>query len=626
MKLTKNFKILSLVCAFVLAIACMFFTATPVKADGEVTTSDYFTVTTDSETTSVATLDGNNIVLSMSNGATAKFKRKLDISFFAYRLFLDDKTTAIDFTFAYQSSDPNGYDAENKALGETCTLTKNIEVTVSLDLVNNTATCNGNTKNISYNAVHGIAARFDARVGATLTVSAGGAIFNLDESLTPKMIDGAVAGDVSFKVTSTDTTTVKVDYIQQQGKTEEFILATGETALSYDVTKSVIVASEAFASTQSKIQSEKTAISFTEYSVVPSTYKSADFKVKQVENVVLTDENSKNVWLQDTGVITYQVYVMNGDNEVIVKTATVNVINSANATAPEYQANADAIKNFNKALYNNTREEYQTENGTEELYVRLGSNSYLEIPSMAGFVIDDTTVYDNLTKTVYYRTNDGDWTSTSNMKLPLTTVGKYDFFVLFADKLGNKMEKSDFVDDDGNIVAGMENYVFSFEVYNDAPISITGVSSPERAYKGISYTVENFTILAMNYTTQYSLYYATSATASDSEWEEIKPLSSLEEGTADYSKYADYKYNGSLTFTPAKTGYYKLVAQVFENESTREADARVIIEATTTPKVVKPANTWARDNVWSIVFLSIGTLSLIGIIVVLVIPEKKKEI
>jgi len=623
MKLTKNFKILSLVCAFVLAIACLFFTATPVKADGEVTTSDYFTVTTDSETTSVATLDGNNIVLSMANGATAKFKRKLDISFFAYRLFLDDKATAIDFTFAYQSSDPNGYDAENKALGETCTLTKNIEVTVSLDLVNNTATCNGNTKNISYNAAHGIAARFDARVGATLTVSAGGVIFNLDESLTPKMIDGAVAGDISFKVTSTDTTTVKVDYIQQQGKTEEFILATGETALTYDVTKSVIVASESFASTQSKIQSEKTAISFTEYSVVPSPYKSSDFKVKEEENVVLTDENSKNVWLQNTGAIDYQVYVMDGDNEVIVKNASVNVINSANATTPEYQANASAINNFKKALYNNTRAEYEVDNNTVELYVRLGSNSYLEIPSMAGFVVDDTTAYDNLTKTVYYRTNDGDWTSTSNMKLPLTAVGKYDFFVLFADKLGNKMEKSDFVDDDGNIVAGMQDYVFSFEVYNDAPISITATSQ-ERAYKGISFTVENFTILAMNYTTQYTLYYATSASATT--WEEIKPLSSLEEGTADYDKYADYKYNGSLTFTPAKTGYYKLVAQVFENESIRSAEASALIEATTTPKVVKPANTWARDNVWSIVFLSIGTLSLIGIIVVLVIPEKKKEI
>lgn len=618
MKLTKNFKILSLVCAFVLAIACLFFTATPVKADGEVTTSDYFTITTDSETTSVATLDGNNIVLSMANGATAKFKRKLDISNFSSVIKFDNKLTALDFTFTYQVADPNGYDAEDKALGQTCTLTKNYSATVSVDIANSTATFNGVQQPILIND----SLTFGFNVNQLIV---NDKTFDINGNYLPKVVDGAVIGDISFKVTATDDTTVKVDSISQAGKTEEFELATGKTALTYDVSKSVIVASEAFASTQSKIQSEKTAISFTEYSVVPSPYKASDFKVKKEEKVVDPDDNSKNVWLNNTGVIDYQVYVMDGDNEVIVKTASVNVINSANATAPEYKANASAIKNFKKALYNNTRAEYEVDNNTVELYVRLGSNSYLEIPSMAGFVADDTTAYDNLTKTVYYRTNDSDWTSTSNMKIPLTAVGKYDFFVLFADKLG-KMEKSDFVDDDGNIVAGMQDYVFSFEVYNDAPISVTGVSSPERAYKGISYTVENFTILAMNYTTQYTLYYATSADASDSEWKEIKPLSSLEEGTADYDKYAGYKYNGLLTFTPAKTGYYKLVAQVFENESIRNAEASVTIQATTTPKVVKPASTWARDNVWSIVFLSIGTLSLIGIIVVLVIPEKKKEI
>ena len=617
MKITKSYKILSLIMVLALAFACFIFTSKTASADEAITSSDYFTVTSESETTSVATLDGQSLVLDMANGSTAKFKRKLDISNFSIAITIDDKVSAFDFTFTYQVADPNGFDADNKALGQTCTLTKTYDATVSINVANGTAIYDGTQQPVTVNG--NLVISFSSN---KLTVNSKD--FYLENNCLPKVVDGAVIGDISFKVTSTENTSVKVDSISQGSKVEDFVLETDATSIKYDVAKSVIVASEAFASTESKILGEKTAIAFTEYSVVPSTYKASDFKVEEVAGKVLVDDNSKNVWFLEEGNVNYSIYVLDGETKITVATKTVNVINDDDVTAPEYVANAEAIKNFNKALYNNTREEYEINGQTEELYVRLGSNSNLEIPSMAGFVADSVTNYDSLTKTVYYRTNDSDWTSTSSMKIPLNAIGKYDFFVLFGNKANEKMEKSDFIDDDGNIVAGMENYIFSFVVYNDAPISITATNSVEKAYKGISYTVEDFKILAMNYTTQYALYYAESETAT--EWEEILPLSSLTEGEEDYEKYAGYAYNGSLTFTPVKTGYYKIVAQVFENESVRSESAEVMVRATNTPKVVKPANTWARDNVWSIVFLSIGTLSLIGIIVVLVIPEKKKEI
>ena len=116
MKLTKSFKILSLIMVFALAFTCFAFTGKTAMADDAITTSDYFTISSESETTSVATLDGNNIVLDMANGSTAKFKRKLDISALELLANIDDKVTAIDFTITYQVGDPNGFDAEDKTL------------------------------------------------------------------------------------------------------------------------------------------------------------------------------------------------------------------------------------------------------------------------------------------------------------------------------------------------------------------------------------------------------------------------------------------------------------------------------------------------------------------------------
>ena len=58
----------------------------------------------------------------------------------------------------------------------------------------------------------------------------------------------------------------------------------------------------------------------------------------------------------------------------------------------------------------------------------------------------------------------------------------------------------------------------------------------------------------------------------------------------------------------------------------REASDSTLIRAESTPvKVVPRENNWFLNNIWSLVFLTIGTLALVGIIVILCIKPKDAE-
>ena len=56
--------------------------------------------------------------------------------------------------------------------------------------------------------------------------------------------------------------------------------------------------------------------------------------------------------------------------------------------------------------------------------------------------------------------------------------------------------------------------------------------------------------------------------------------------------------------------------------TTRTDSAYSIVNITSTPKVVEVPNYWLRDNIWTVVFFSVGTLCLIGIIILLCIKPK----
>ena len=58
------------------------------------------------------------------------------------------------------------------------------------------------------------------------------------------------------------------------------------------------------------------------------------------------------------------------------------------------------------------------------------------------------------------------------------------------------------------------------------------------------------------------------------------------------------------------------------SNSERAVSDSAVIVVTDEPTYVKPDSKWLQNNVWSVVFLSVGTLCLIGIIILLCIKPK----
>ena len=83
-------------------------------------------------------------------------------------------------------------------------------------------------------------------------------------------------------------------------------------------------------------------------------------------------------------------------------------------------------------------------------------------------------------------------------------------------------------------------------------------------------------------------------------------------------------YDGELTFVPTRIGAYKIVCTATSSVSERDARDETIIKVESSPKEVEVPSKWLENNLRSVIFLSIGTLCLIGIVVLLFVKPKEK--
>jgi hypothetical protein len=259
---------------------------------------------------------------------------------------------------------------------------------------------------------------------------------------------------------------------------------------------------------------------------------------------------------------------------------------------------------------------------------------------MESLVSDDVTSYKNLTYTIYYTTPETSSSYSSSLKIPVTTAGKYSFYVVFKDKAGNEMDASKFVKTDSldpnNVAYGeYEMYVFEFEVFDNAPLELD--ARPQgTAYVGVRYTATNFKVTASENTKSYKLWYASERTEDavgdyHYDWKEVIVRSKATDpdevynDVFTYDDIYDINYDGTITFTPHKTGYFKIECIVSSSSSARGESAESIIEVKTASKV--PAVRFASNvNVPQVIFLSVGGLCLAGIIALLFVkPKTKKE-
>lgn len=585
----------TLICLFAILTAIaigLSFTAVRASAE-EVSTSDYFKITGSGSTV----YEDGNLVLKLEKDSTAEFKRELVLDDFVISLSIN---ASVDFTVTYDSAIVTG----NKVIdGEEVTYETEVTKTVSLSTTDTEVKIS-------------VDENYDLKINDVAYDDA-------------KIFGGHAVGTIGFTAKDTDAT-VTIKYIDQKASDEEgaykqtFAIESGATAPT--AAKSIVLLSDSIYNCGNgvdiqKVKGQKLSVSFTEYSVMESSKSSSSFKAAKVneDDAVYLWDSGKYVSV-DSIDEKVTLNIVSGD-EVCGSFTMMGV--KEDTTAPNYkEVTEEVFESFKAALEEATYDEYDgesyDENG-ERYCIRIGSSKYLNIPSMENFVSDDSSTYSEMSYTVWYCNNDSSWTSYSGLKVPVASEGTYKFFVLFKDKKGNAMEKSIFLDDDGNIQEGMSQYVFEFSIVNNAPLSVSSTTQ-ENAYKGISYTASSFSISAKDYEVEYTLYYSADG---ESGWEEITSASELEEGTDEYKKYSGYAYDGSLTFTPVKLGYYKIDATVYENGTFRTAESSVKIQATKTPvKVVPNESNWLYNNAWSIVFLSIGTLSLIGLIIVLCIKPK----
>lgn len=326
---------------------------------------------------------------------------------------------------------------------------------------------------------------------------------------------------------------------------------------------------------------------------------------------------------------------------VIFNSYNIEVVNKASDnTAPVYYPIADnleAIESFEAAL----KDKYTTTTGGVEHSVVLGND--LELPSFKSLVYDDTTSYANMKYTVRYLGPDAANTgSSSSLKFKLGSAGTYTFYVVFKDYNGNEMDSDDFykVENEeyvfGTYCAGgvdAANYVFRFKVDDDAPITLVAPSAESigTGYVGTQYTASEFDINASGFNTDYALYYNPNknANSESSGWVAIPKASSMTD--TDYNEngytYADIMsiaYDGALQFTPNKEGAYMITCTVSSKVTTRSETAYQIIKVDGAKAAVNPSEPLSTRTVLAIVFLSIGTLSLIGILVLLFIKPKEK--
>lgn len=618
MKMAKSYKIIMLVTALVLSTIVAFTTMSfgTAKADTvSASPSDFFAFSTDT----TAEFKNDNAVFTLKKSDTIKIKNSVVVDNFFVEYKLGENVESIEIKITTDSYYVNGNKNDK---GE---FVKKIDNTLTVK-ADKTATLNGKD-----------AGTIDGKASMQVEnnfYKAGSAIESNNYYRVSKYNEYAkLVGDVEIKVNvKADTTAtfelVKLSQFGDSDKAQTFKITTDG---KFTESAPVISLDKAFKVVDGKVVVVAGKIEKLNYTV-HSFLKGHTKSTTKIASIATADG-----WLNSDGKGEFRLVkgektmkiVDNADATKEFATITFNVLDheATDSVKPVYTIDSVAIEAFKSAL--------NKEITNDGACVALGTK--ITLPSFEDLVSDNYTAYGSLAYDLYYATPTSSTfnKTTSSLELTLNDAGDYKFFVAFKDSNGNAMEKEDFIVEgkDGEIDQvkdDMKDLVFSFHIQDDAPIEVVAASVQGKGYKGTSYTASKFKVDASGCNVTYKLYYNSSLEADeDSEWIEIPKASSITD--EDYSKdgydYDDVKaiaYNGELTFTPDKIGSYMIECTATSKVTARENTATTIIRIEKEPSVVKVDNKWLENNVWSVVFLSIGTLCLIGIIVLLCIKPKEE--
>ncbi len=346
----------------------------------------------------------------------------------------------------------------------------------------------------------------------------------------------------------------------------------------------------------------------------------------------------------------YQLFEEFKVNElVLVNHVDVPVEENKDSVAPKYvyKDNEIAYASFLNALkqkYTVEKDNIETPEEGDKIITSVGLGTSFKIPSMKDLVFDNFYPYEELNTKVYYR-NQIESINTQQMEFSLNKIGDYLFFVVFSDDDGNTMLEKNFIieknnvvengiygEDGSNVEGYVGNFVFRFNIEDNADIIVKPPKVQGNGFKGVEYKASKFIIDAEGCRKTYKLFYSSDINAKaddESKWIEIPQASSISEDEYksngfSYEEVLNVNYDGELKFVPTRFGAYKIECTATSAVSSRYATSDTIIKVESEPNVVKVPSKWLENNVWSVVFLSVGTLSLIGIIVLLCIKPKEQ--
>ncbi len=657
MKITKSYKIVLLLTALILVVSSMFCSLflAPSSADESANAnnaSNYFggladdqikfdggymvaTVKEDS-TTAEETVDGETV--NVDKGVLT-FDNKLAVNDLAMSLVIPTElksTTLVVKNSAYYA---NGNIVAEKVEDEYVQKVETIVTNeIEFDFVNNKATVNGKTS-VDFTMDEGklvVKTAIDANNYLEFTVGATEAKIVAEDvmdgetlvaSKKIKSVDGVSPADISVKFAlkaEGTTAQFKIESIDQKASDAEGnykqTFETDEKGTLTDSAYPIVAISEDFYKKNDDGSYSVVKNLMTKYTLSVSAYSvlgkitAKDLCISDdVDNIWITTEDApKSLIFKKEG--SFNVNIVSKDTNAIYKTIAVKVTNFTNDNVkPYYVYNEEAFNAYMVAL----KGAYY--NAEDSHYTALGTS--MTVPSLKDLVFDDIQSYENMNKTVYYDTNTKEDLSSSGMTISLSEAGKYVFNVSFNDKNGNSMDK----EKDFEQGKPGEKFIFTFDIVDDAPIVVESAPVQGNGCVDVKYTASKFDIDAVGCKTTYKLYYKANENAEEVE---IPKASSIVD--KDYDKdgytYEDIKaigYDGSLTFTPNAKGIYKIECVAVSSVTSRADSAFTEITVDREPSAVKVYTDWIANNVWSVVFLSIGTLCLIGIIVLLCIKPKE---
>ena len=291
--------------------------------------------------------------------------------------------------------------------------------------------------------------------------------------------------------------------------------------------------------------------------------------------------------------------------------------------------------------------------------VSVGESSYVYLPSLKGMIEDDDTAYESFSFTVYYKTQTSSSVQTASglksdsLYFSVSDPGKYVFKVVVSDKTGNALQ----AEKDGKDVTVTYSNVFeidsipsfTFTIYNYG-VSVENGKTNKTGYVDATYNISNFTINAVSgYEASYKLFYVDTARYYEEKGEYLG-YNALVDHPTDYADYfveideynsaiteddeewstSDNEYNwqpSSLTFVPQKTGFYVVEAEVTDAELYGVKDfGYQAIEIVAEQDIVKGDSDWLENNIVSVVLFAIAAVALLGIIAVVVIDPKEKDL